>query len=89
MGRMIVCASLTILCLLNSGCGNLSLGPRIATKYVLVYPGYPGKVMNNVTVTILPATGESTVQQDIGGWVVMPQEHFDALKRAVEERREP
>jgi hypothetical protein len=69
---------------MNSGC--ITLGPKVETRYVLVYPGYPGKVMDNVTVTILPATGESTVKQNIGGWIVMPQEHFDALKRAVERR---
>lgn len=85
--------SLKSLCLLvltltfcaSSGC-NLTLGPRTEQIYTIVYPGRPLQIVKNQVVTgrILEGGGtEAPVFQDVGGWVAMPVEHFDALKRAA------
>lgn len=69
------------------GCGILascSIGPQVATRFVLVKPGHPLLILDNVEVTGKRLDDEATGQQDIGGWVAMPVEHFEALKRAVE-----
>lgn len=48
--------------------------------------GKPIVILQNVTVTgkrLDTTTDSAPVQQNIGGWVAMPLEHFEALKRAV------
>lgn len=74
--------SVPMLCCLAS-C-EISLGPRQATEYVIARPGHPGTVVENVKVKLMADGASQPVEQDIGGWIVMPKEHFDALMRAVE-----
>ncbi|HOR26867.1 MAG TPA: hypothetical protein PLG73_02465 [Candidatus Sumerlaeota bacterium] len=58
--------------------------PRVRTEVLIVKPGAPLTVVENVTVTgKLPGT-DNFVRQDIGGWVAMPGEHFDALLDALD-----
>ena len=69
-----------------SGCG-LTLGPRVATTYLIVEPGKPLVCLSNTTVTgrRLDAPEDSPpVKQAIGGWIVMPESHFAALMRAAQ-----
>ncbi len=75
---------LMLSCWLISGC-DLSIGPKTKTIYTIVYPGKPLEVVESAKVKgiVLDGTGDA-VTQDIGGWIVMPKEHFSALKRAVE-----
>jgi hypothetical protein len=79
--------------LMMSCCGSwgcdLTLGPRIATKYVIVRPGKPLQVLSQGIVVegrILNQSDEQAgvVKQDISGWIVMPLDHFEALKKAAE-----
>lgn len=75
--------ALTLSCLLSLGCG-MTLGPKVETRYVFPLPGEPGRVMGKEKVTIQLLDGsEAPVKQDIGGWVVMPWEHWSAVKRRV------
>jgi hypothetical protein len=78
--------SLTAACLLTlaSGC-DLTLGPKTKTVYTLIHPGRPIQILDKATVTgrVLDGTGDA-VKQDVGGWVVMPMDHFNALKSAAE-----
>jgi len=68
-------------CLLTlAGCG-LSLGPQTKTEYVIAHPGHPAKVVKNVKALTLPEGASQPVEQDIGGWEVMPRDHFEALMR--------
>lgn len=71
---------LTINCLAISAC---AIGPQVETRTVVVYPGQPLQILQNVTVTGRRMNDETQVQQDIGGWVCMPRAHFDALARAA------
>jgi len=41
-------------------------------------------VTQNVTVTGQILGTDQPVKQDIGGWICMPNSHFEALMRAAE-----
>lgn len=74
-------------CLMTfAGCG---VGPQVKTEYVIARPGAPGMVLENRPVKLLPANASEPVMQDLGGGVWMPQEHFDALMRAVNKAEKP
>ncbi len=75
---MISCASLAL-----NGCA-LNLGPQTKTQVVIVKPGDPLTVTKNVIVEGQTLKTEAMTKQDIGGWITMPREHFDAMKRALE-----
>lgn len=70
-------------CCAISGCG-LTLGPTVRTEYVVLHAGKPMQVLSQTTVTgrVLDGSGDA-VTQDIGGWVVMPTDHWDAVQRAL------
>ena len=63
---------------MNCGC---FMTPRDKETVVLVEDGQPGVVCENVKVAVKFSTAgaEQINKQDIGGWVVMPKPHFDAL----------
>lgn len=71
--------------LMNSGCTGLTLGPQVRTEYTIVHVGKPLQVLESSKVKgrVLDGTGDA-VDQDIGGWVVMPPDHWDAVKRTLE-----
>ena len=88
--RKILCLfGLTLICLLTlvSGCA-LTLGPQTKTVYTLVHPGRPIQILDKAVIRgrVLDGTGDA-VRQDVGGWVCMPMDHFDALKRAAEVKK--
>ncbi len=73
-----------LICWLTVGC-DLSLGPKVATKYLIVHPGKPLQVLSQAKVKarLLDGSGDA-VEQDIGGWICLPPDHWDAIKRALE-----
>jgi len=77
-------AAMTI-CLLTlaSGC-DLTLGPKVKTTYTLIHPGRPMEVVEAVKAKgrLLDGTGDA-VTQDIGGWVVMPPDHWELVQRKL------
>jgi hypothetical protein len=75
-------ALMTCFCAI-SGCG-LTLGPTVKREFIVVKPGSPVLILENRTVEGQRLDGQGPANVDIGGWVAMPQEHFDALKRAAE-----
>lgn len=84
-----VCAILVCSCLvLASGC-NLTLGPKVETRYVITMPGVPVIILENVDLQCRVLTDESgdAVQQDVGGWIAMPPEHWESVRREVEKLR--
>jgi hypothetical protein len=84
--RRFLLAAVMLICLASSGCApSLRLGPETKTEYVLVKAGRPIVILKNTTVTgrVLDGTGQE-VQQDVGGWIMMPPDHWDAVQRALE-----
>ena len=69
----------------TSGCSGLTFGPQVETRYVLVMPGRPLRILQNTTVQgkLLDDSGQ-VVNQAIGGWVCMPPEHWDVCRKLLE-----
>ena len=67
-----------------SGC-DLTLGPKVATKYVVVHPGKPLQILSERPVVVpVRLLGEADPQvgardQDVAGWVAMPKDHWDRI----------
>lgn len=82
----ILACSLLALC--AAGC-DLTLGPKVETRYVIVQPGLPVEILENerLRCRVLKDNGGATVTQDVGGWVAMPPKHWQAVKAEVERLR--
>jgi hypothetical protein len=78
-GSLLLVVAAATLCL-GSGC---TLGPIVKTEHVIVRPGNPMIVTENVEVTGQFVETKTDTKQDIGGWIAMPREHFEALKGAA------
>lgn len=77
----------TIPCLASLGC---ALGPQVKTEYVIVEPGKPVEVLQNVRAQCRQLEdGGQAVQQDLGGWVSMPKKHWDVIKSKLEKTADP
>jgi len=74
-----------------SGCkGGLTLGPTVEKTVVLVKPGQPIQVLQNVTVRARSLENpEVFFDIDIGGWIAMPPEQFDELMNSLPPAAEP
>ena len=69
-----------------SGCG-VTVGPRVETQVVILRPGNPVRILENRKLKCQSMTGsEAMISQDVGGWVAMPPEHWDAVKRQLEKK---
>jgi hypothetical protein len=81
--KFLCLSSLMLSCLLISGC-DLTIGPKTKEIYTIVHPGAPLQILESQKVTgrVLDGNGNA-VRQDVGGWIVMPAEHFAALQRAA------
>lgn len=79
--KRLLAVALIATCCASAGC---TLGPIVKNNYVLVYPGKPLTVLDSTTVKgrYLDGTGNAT-EQNIGGWVAMPPEHWEAVQRAL------
>lgn len=84
--RRIACAVLMLSCLTSCEFSP-SIGPKIKTEYIISNPGHPARVVENIKVKVIPEGASEPVEQDIGAWVTMPQEHFDALMRALDAKK--
>ena len=82
MRKALCLCVLIAICSTNLGC--LTLGPQVKTELIILKPGLPVQVLQNVTVKARTLVGEHEVQQGIGGWVAMPMSHWQAVKRAIE-----
>lgn len=69
-----------------TSCAALNLGPETRTVTVIVRPGHALKVTENATVQGVDDAG-NVVKQDIGGWMAMPEEHFQALMKALDAKK--
>jgi hypothetical protein len=72
-------------CLTLTGCG-LTLGPTVQNRVVIVKPGQPIRVLDNRTVkgsTLQDPT--VIIEQDVGGGVWMPEEHWQTVSKVLEQ----
>ncbi len=71
--------------LMNSGCTGVTLGPQVRTEYTIVHVGKPLQVLESSTVKgrVLDGSGDA-VNQDVGGWIMMPPDHWEVVKRNLE-----
>jgi len=67
-----------------SGCG-LTLGPTIQREFIVVKPGQPIRILSNAKVRGQRLGDESIVDgQSIGGWIAMPPEHWEEVRKILE-----
>ena len=85
LARMLVLLGLTTSCLLISGCGQIRIGPQEKVETVYVYPGKAVRIEQNIKVKARPEGADHPVVQDLGGGFWMPEEHWQAVKRALDE----
>lgn len=71
------------------GC-DLTFGPKVETRYVIVQPGLPVEILENRSLRCraMKDEGGAAVVQDVGGWVAMPPKHWEAVKSEVERLRQ-
>jgi len=84
-------AACSLLALLACGC-NLTLGPRVEKRLVVLAPGVPVEILENRALecrvlTQVEAGEVDFFQQDVGGWVAMPPAHWQAVKAEIERLR--
>ena len=73
--------------LLLPGCA-VSVGPQTKFETVVLRPGTPLRVTKNATVEGKPMNVPGTEKmpahkQDVGGWVMMPPEHFTTMNETI------
>lgn len=76
--------------ILMMGCSGLTIGPVVEKKAIIVRAGTAIEIVEQVEVDarLLKKDGATDIfQQDVGGWVTMHPDHWDALKREVERLR--
>lgn len=78
-------AILMMFSLLSSGCAEVRIGPQTETRYTMVHAGKPMQALENQQIKgrVLGGSGDP-VEQDVGGWVMMPSDHWDAVERKLE-----
>ena len=71
--------------LLMQGC-LATFGPVVKTEYIVLRPGKPMVVLENVKVLCKPLKGSGQPTKiDIGGWVCLPGAHYDVLWEKAKE----
>lgn len=77
---------LMLSCLMLSACSpQIRLGPQEKVETVYVYPGKAVRVEQNVKAKVRPQGAAHPVLQDLGGGRWMPEEHWQAVKHALDE----
>ena len=78
-------AALFLLMVLSSlsltGC--LTIGPVVEVRHILIHPGQPLRVMENITVRGERMDGGGAAEHDVGGWVMMPPDHWAAVSALI------
>ena len=72
--------------LLMTGC---TIGPTVEVRHVLIHPGQPLRILENVTVDGERLDGGGAAEHDVGGWVAMPPSHWEVIKAHLEKTAVP
>ena len=86
--KLTLAAVLIPSCFATLGC-DITVGPKTKTKIVMVKPGLPIRIVQNAKVLGKPLRADDIepIRIDVGGWVCMPEEHWQALKRSIDEAK--
>ena len=76
-------ASLTM-----TGCG-MTLGPTTEVRYLIVHPGQPIRVLDQTTVRGERMDGGGPADFDVGGWVMMPPDHWNTVEKLLKKSALP
>lgn len=82
---LVLIAALTAL-IASQGCSGFTLGPVVEKKAIIVRAGTAIEIVEQIKVEarILREDGPSDIfQQDVGGWITMHPDHWEALKREM------
>lgn len=85
--KVLLLLALSLSICLTSGCFR----PKETTKYVVLRAGQPGQILQGQPTKMRVrslATGEIVENESVDGWVTMPQEHWDTVKRNLENGKE-
>jgi hypothetical protein len=81
------CLGLLMSCCLISGCkfSPVQIGPDVKETITVLHPGRPIKILRNYTVDARPLADEQAkpAEVDVGGWVAMPPDHWDAVQDRI------
>jgi hypothetical protein len=74
------------------GCSGFAIGPTIERKAIIVRAGTGIEILDQVTVKghVLKDSTDDKVEsfeQDIGGWIAMHPDHWEAVKREINRLR--
>lgn len=83
--------SLTAKCLMILACllasltmtGCVTLGPTTEVRYLIVHPGQPIRVLAQTTVRGERLDGGGPADFDVGGWVMMPPDHWNTVEKLL------
>lgn len=70
---------LLMLCSLSAMTG-CTIGPTVEVRHVLIHPGQPLRILENVSATGERLDGGGVATHDLGGWVAMPPSHWQVIK---------
>jgi hypothetical protein len=70
---------------------DITLGPKIERKAIIVVSGVPVEILESRALdchVLSEKSGEiNRFKQDVGGWVAMPPDHWKTLKEEVQRLR--
>lgn len=69
--------------LLLTGC---TIGPTVEVRHILIHPGQPLRILENVTVSGERLDGGGPARHDLGGWVAMPPSHWAEVEKLLKQR---
>lgn len=64
-----------------TGC---TIGPTVEVRHILIHPGQPLRILENVTATGERLDGGGSARHDLGGWIAMPPSHWAEVRKVLE-----
>jgi hypothetical protein len=83
LGLLMLSTVMLMFCSLNLACSP-TFGPVVKEHTTFVRMGHPGRVMDNAEVKVLAPGATKPTKQDIGGWYVMPPDHWEAMVERIQ-----
>lgn len=83
------CSSIVAAVLLCCASCDLTLGPKIERRAIIIASGVPVEIIESrkLECHALNETEVNPFQQDVGGWIAMPPDHWKTVKSEIERLR--